>query len=168
LLKKEIRILGLSSPRESLFKPIIGAIFRGSWWLDGIVTYLPPKLTKSNVPRLATALRETKQYSQIQVAIFSREDILEHKFEDYRRLSELVEFPIFAISKRFPSNVAKYEFVRILQGKSRTTLWINEYSAERARDLYILGCRKGQSAPEAVIVAEQVANTFRYPKSSNA
>ena len=132
------------------------------------MTYLPPKLTKTYVPGLAAALREIKQHSQIQAAIFSREDILEHKYDDYKKLSELVEFPVFAISKRFPVNLARYEFVRILRGKSKMTLWISDYSPERARDLYILGCSKGQSVPEAVKVAEQVANTFKYTKSSNA
>jgi len=124
------------------------------------VTYLPPKLTKTYVPGLAAALREIKQHSQIQAAIFSREDILEHKYDDYKKLSELVEFPVFAISKRFSVNLARYEFVRILRGKSKMTLWISDYSPERARDLYILGCSKGQSVPEAVKVAEQVANTL--------
>ena len=124
------------------------------------MTYLPPKLTKTYVPGLAAALREIKQHSQIQAAIFSREDILEHKYDDYKKLSELVEFPVFAISKRFSVNLARYEFVRILRGKSKMTLWISDYSPERARDLYILGCSKGQSVPEAVKVAEQVANTL--------
>ena len=168
MLKKETRILGLSSPRKTRFKPVIGAIFRGSLWLDAIVTYLPVKSFEDDTPRLAAALKKTKQYSQIQAAIFSREDILEHGYHDYRRLSELVKFPIFAITKNPLGRVPESEFVRILRDGSRIMLWINGYNPNRAIELYNLGCTKGHSTPEAVRVAELIAaRCGKYPESSN-
>jgi len=161
MLKKETRILGLSAPRKSRLKPIIGAIFRGSLWLDAIVTYLPVKPKEGYVRRLAAALQKTKQYSQIQAAIFSREDILEHKYQDYRRLSELIKFPVFTITKKPPERVSRSEFVRIKRDKAGITLWINDYSPERARELYTLGCTKGQPTPEAVRLAELIAGALQ-------
>ena len=158
LLKKETRILGLSAPRKSRLKPIIGAIFRGNLWLDAIVTYLP---IKSKVQGLAAALQKTKQYSQIQAAIFSREDILEHKYQDYRRLSELIKFPVFTITKKPPERAPRNEFVRIQRDNGELTLWINEYNPERARELYTLGCTKGRSTPEAVRLAELIAGALQ-------
>jgi len=161
LLKKETRILGLSAPRRAHLKPIIGTIFRGSLWLDAIVTYLPNGSRQSYIPKLAAALQRTKQYSQIQAAIFSREDILEHKYRDYEKLSKLIKFPVFAITKR-PLKRPRSEIVKILCNKDRISLWINDYNPQRARELYILGCAKDQSIPEAVRVAELIA------QSSNA
>jgi endonuclease V-like protein UPF0215 family len=168
LLKKETRILGLSSPRKTHLKPIVGAIFRGSLWLDAIVTHLPGKSVEDDVPRLAAALKKAKQYSQIHVAIFSREDILKHRYQDYKRLSELVKFPVFAISKKPLGRSSRSEFVRIQRGEGRIMLWINDYSPDQAKELYTLGCTNGQSTPEAVRVAELIATTCcKYPESSN-
>jgi endonuclease V-like protein UPF0215 family len=168
LLKRETRILGLSTPRKTHRQPIIGAIFRGSLWLDAIVTYLPIKSNEDDAPRLAAALKKVKQYSQIQVAIFSREDILAHAYQDYRRLSELIKFPVFAITKKPLGRVPSSEFVRIQRDKSRIVLWANDYSPDRAKELYTLGCSKGHCTPEAVRVAELIAaRCGKYPESSN-
>jgi len=168
LLKKETRILGLSTPTKDSPQTIIGAIFRGSLWLDAIVTYLPVKSFEGDIPRLAAALRKTKQYSQIQAAIFSREDILDHGYQDYRTLSELIKFPIFAITKKPLGRVPRSEFVRIQRNERRIMLWIKDYNANRAIELYTLGCTEGHSTPEAVRVAELIAARYgKYPESSN-
>jgi len=151
----------LSSPRKTRPQPIIGAIFRGSLWLDAIVTYLPVKSEEGYVPSLAAALQKTKQYSQIQAAIFSREDILAHKYQDYRRLSELIKFPVFTIAKKSTERVPRNEFVRIQRDNGGIMLWINDYSPERARELYTLGCTKCQSTPESVRLAELIAEALQ-------
>lgn len=130
-------------------------------WLDAIVTYLPVKSEEEDIPRFAAALQKTKQYSQIQAAIFSREDILEHKYEDFRILSELIKFPVFTIIKTPPERVPKNEFVRIQREKGGITLWINDCNSERARELYTLGCIKDQSMPEAVRLAELIAGALQ-------
>jgi len=161
LLKRETRILGLSSPRRARFKPIIGVIFRGNLWLDAVVTYLQPKSKKGWLQGLADALKETKQYSQIQAAIFSSDDVLDHKYQDYKRLSELVNFPVFAITKKCSVRMPRGNFTKIQRDRGRIKLWINEYSPERASALYNLGCSEGQSTPEAVISAELVASTLK-------
>ena len=161
MLKKETRILGLSSPRRTRFKPIIGAIFRGSLWLDAIVTYLPPRSKKGYVQGLAATLQGTKQYSQIQAAIFSSEDVLEHKYQDYRRLSELVNFPVFVIIRKRSVKISTNEYVKIQRRKKKIMLWINGYSPQRASALFSLGCTKDESIPEAVISAELVAGALK-------
>jgi hypothetical protein len=135
---------------------VIGTIFRGSLWLDAIVTYIPDKSRRNYIPRLADALKRTKQYSQIQAGIFSREDILERRYQDYRKLSKLIKFPIFAIAKG-PLKRPRNEFANILRNKERISLWINNYDPQRASELYILGCTKDQSVPEAVRVADLIA-----------
>jgi hypothetical protein len=169
LLKKETRILGLSTPPKTHVKPIIGAIFRGSLWLDAIVTCLPIKSNESDAPRLAAAIKKAKQYSQIQAGIFSREDILKQGYKDYRRLSELITFPIFAIAKKTFGRVPRSEFVGIQGEEGRITLWINDHNPNRAVELYSLGCAKEHSTPEAVRVAELIAALYgKYPESSNA
>jgi endonuclease V-like protein UPF0215 family len=157
LLKKETRILGLSAPRRTHRKSIIGTVFRGRLWLDAIVTYAPDESKIGCVPGLAAALQRTKQYSQIQAAIFSRENILQHKYKDFRRLSKLVKFPVFVITKEPVTKLPKNEVARILLNKKRISLWISDYNSQRAKELYLLGCNKDQTLPEAVRVAELIA-----------
>jgi len=164
LLKKETRILGLSTIGKKRLKPIVGAIFRGSLWLDAIMTYLPTE-SSQEVPTLTSVLRKSKQYSQIHAAIFSREDVLEGGIQDYRRLSQLVKFPVFAIAKKPRKTLQSRELVIIKREGTRIPLWINDYDPERAAELYSLACADGYSTPEAVRVAELVAYCSKYPES---
>ena len=168
MLKKETRILGLSTERGTHLKPIIGAIFRGNLWLDAIVTYYAGKSTEADISKLTATLKNIKQYPQIQAAIFARADILKHGYEDYRRLSELVKFPIFAITKKPSGRVQRDEFVKIQRDEIRIILWVNNYNPDRAKELYTLGCAGGHSTPEAVRVAELISSRcHKYPESSN-
>ena len=165
-MKKETRILGLSATRGTNPKSIIGTVFRGCLWLDAIVTYTPDESNGGYAPRLAVALKGTKQYSQIQAAIFSRDDILPHKYEDFRSLSKLVRFPVFVITKAPQAKLPRSEFLQIRLNKNRISLWINDFDPERARELYVLGCSDGQYLPEAVRVAELVADGLKQsPKT---
>ena len=157
LLKRETRILGLTAPREGHGEWIIGAVFRGSLWLDAVLTYMPEESDERSLPEFASFLKKTKQYPQIQVAIFSRESILQRKYDDYRKLAELVRFPIFAIVSEPVRKLPRTEFIEIRRGKKKIRLWINHHNPQLARELYLLGCTDNQPLPEAVRVAKLVA-----------
>ena len=47
--------------------------------------------------------------------------------------------------------------MRIQHDESRIMLWINDYSPDRAKELYTLACTMDHSTPEAVRVAELIA-----------
>jgi hypothetical protein len=134
-------------------------VYRGCLWLDAIVTYTPN--VSNGAHGLAVVLKRTKQYSQIQAAIFSRDNIFQHKYEDFRSLSRLVRFPVFVISKALPAKLPRREFLCIRLNNNRILLWINDIDPERARELYVLGCSDGQCLPEAVRTAELVAEGLK-------
>ena len=157
LLKRETRILGLSARRERDGRSIIGVVFRGNLWLDAILTYIPEQSNRLSVPEFASFLKKTKQYPQIQVAIFSRESILQGTYDDFRKLAELVRFPIFTISDESTRKLPRTQFIGIKRGNKKILLWINNYNPQRAKELYILGCTDNESLPEAVRVAKLIA-----------
>jgi endonuclease V-like protein UPF0215 family len=61
------------------------------------------------------------------------------------------------MTKEPVTKLPKNEVVRILLNKKRISLWINNYNSQRAKELYLLGCSEGQTLPEAVRVAELIA-----------
>lgn len=160
LLKKEIRILGLSAPRKPSFKPhIVGAVFRGNLWLDTILTCTLQGSRKSYLSNLAKAIRMSKQYSQIQVAIFSRESVLPLEFEDFRALAKMVDFPVFAICKEpHPKLVKRHEIVFMTQNKRPMPVWVCGEEHARAKAILSLGRRNESHVPEAVRAADLIAN----------
>jgi endonuclease V-like protein UPF0215 family len=146
-LKKEIRILGLSAPRKPSFNPcIVGVVFRGNLWLDSILTCTLQGSRRRYLSDLAKAIRMSKQYPQIHVAIFSRENTLPLEFEDLRALAKLVDFPVFAICK-----------------KPHPTLMYREEHM-RAKEILSLGCTHNWHIPEAARAADLIANQLQIQK----
>jgi len=98
LLKKEIRILGIGKSKKPGKQTIvIGAIFRGNRWLDGIIKCaLQPRKTDS-VRTLAQAITNCRQYTQLRAAILSREWLSVWTSHDLLALSKKIEPPVIAI-----------------------------------------------------------------------
>ena len=166
LLKKEIRILGLSAPRKPFFNPcIVGVVFRGNLWLDSILTCTLQGSRKRYLSDLAKAIRMSKQYPQIHVAIFSRENILPLEFEDLRALAKLVDFPVFAICKKpHPTLMRRQEIVVMTENKMPKPIWVYGEEHMRAKEILSLGCTHNWHIPEAVRAADLIANQLQIQK----
>ena len=165
-MKEEIRILGLSAPCQPSFKRyIVGAVFRGNLWLDAILTCTLQGSRRKYLPNLAEAIRMLKQYSQIRAAIFSRENVLPLRFEDFRALTKIVDFPVLAICKEpHPELVKRHEIVFMTQNKVPVPVWVGAYKEhERVNEILSLGRRNESHLPEAVRAAELIADGL--PKS---
>ena len=155
----ETRILGISASRKSADTvPLIGLVYRGNAWLDAVILHIMTKSDKSYLLDFAAKLRNSKQYSQIQTAIFSRENILPNGLDDFRNFSDLIEFPILVICKRFnkSSNTAHVEWTP-KDNTSSTIVWTSDGRTETAKEIYRLGCKRGCYVPEAVRVADIIA-----------
>jgi endonuclease V-like protein UPF0215 family len=166
-LKEEARILGLSAPCQPSFKPyVVGAVFRGNLWLDAILTCTLKGPRSRYLSNLAEAIRTLKQYSQIRAAIFSRENVLPLRFEDFRTLAKMVDFPVFAICKKpHPGLVKRHEIVFMTMNKILVPVWVGGACKEheRVKEVLSLGRRNKSHLPEAVRAAELIANGL--PKS---
>lgn len=162
--KRESRILGISAtPRNGGRVALIGLVYRGMSWLDGVILHIMTLSEASCLSDLATNLRTSKQYSQIQTAIFSRENILPNGLDDVRRLSDLIEFPILVICREFNESRNSLKLKWREKGKTEATfLWASNGRTEVGEEIYRIGCKRGCHVPEAVRVADIIATQLCF------
>jgi len=156
VLKKETRIIGLSAPRNHRKKiPIIGIVYRGSYWLDGIVTYTLDRADPTYLSGLATAIMTSKQYSQIHAVISSRPHILPQGFIDFALLAEEINIPVIVVSRARRHTPGK--FMKVKSSRNSTSIWTHKQYQEKVNDLFMIGCAGTMNIPEAVRVADLIA-----------
>ena len=155
MLKKEVRILGISASESQENRPIIGVIFRGSLWLDGVLTHTLQTSGKRYISELAGAIRKSKQYSQIHAAVFSREDILPRGRDDFRKLARMIRFPIFVLKSRGKRRRRRSSGEMWQVGS--ISVWSPNSKPGDVRQLFMVSCADGQSIPEAVRTADLIA-----------
>jgi endonuclease V-like protein UPF0215 family len=125
---------------------IVGVIFRGSLWLDGLFTYTADIKDKKYVTGLASTVRGSKQYSQIHAVIFSRENILPNGVQDFNRLADEIDLPILVLRR-----------LR-LRNRRSTSIWSPNKDPATVNELFSIGCAEEMSIPEAARVADLIAN----------
>lgn len=152
LLKKEIRVLGLSSQRlrssETLF---VGVVFRGCLWLDGAFSCVLENKQRTFEAKLARAVMSCKQYQQLHAAIFHENEVPLTKTA-LTRLRQRITLPIIIIAKKKRLDPA--EGCVYVEGGSSISLLPYGMSCDRARAIFAVTCARGSRVPEAVRVAE--------------
>ena len=166
-MKKESRILGLSAfERTAEVIPVIGVIFRGSQWFDGIIACHLRPWNHKNTSDLARAIIKCKQYSQIHAVILVNEQFSLRTRVYMKTLSTAINRPIIAIvrkrsalvwrehQKQSESILSNYYRVN-LSGKYLSILAIKLTFTETS-EILSLACVKGSTMPEAVRVAQLI------------
>ena len=170
MLKREIRILGISAPttvpRKSQSIPTVGVVYRGNLWLDGVFTCLLRPDDRDYLSTLARAIVQSKQYSQIRAAILSREQLIPGTRADITALAHRIKLPALAIAERTHARSARRRehkrsskaarYMIKIQGKP-VWVWASGLTQDRAREIFSLGCAEKHNVPEAVRVADLIA-----------
>jgi endonuclease V-like protein UPF0215 family len=156
--KRETRILGLvSCPRQNSQRLVVGTIFRGNKWLDGLLAKAID-IRSDYVSDLAHAIAETRQYSQLRV-IITREALFPAGQLDLCNLSKSTHRPIIAITKVSRKRITPRSKNEICIRKRRRYLAAQVFglNTELARELLLVGCTEQSPIPEALRVAEMIA-----------
>ena len=162
MLKKETRILGLSATlrlKGGTF--VVGVIFRGSSWLDGILTCnLRPK-SDHKMLRLSRAIMRSRQYSQLHAVIISSDQTILQRDGQIAELARRIKLPVILLLKRArrkktsqPLGVEQYEFD--IKGK-RLHASAKGMRFKEIQELFTVGCAPDSCVPEAVRVADLIA-----------
>jgi len=170
VIKKEARILGLSAPKVKWDKvPVVGIVFRGSLWLDGVLTCWIRKDQGDYISPLARAIRQSKQYSQIRAVILSRADLVPGNHIDIAALADVIGIPVMAISDEYrsprksqkPRRAMKTMHYGIKIRGRHTWVKATGISYDMVREIFGVSCAEGRSLPEAVRVADVVARSLK-------
>jgi endonuclease V-like protein UPF0215 family len=173
LLKKETRTLGLSVTvvrNDEMF--VVGTVFRGSSWLDGILTcWLKPE-TISPLLKISASIIASKQYSQLNGVVLSKRTHLFKDAANIAELSRIVKLPVMSIigrknSTRKTSNLrlGLHYYVVEVNSELVHVLAIGK-SQEETRELFVLSSAAKSCVPEAARVAELISEQVRLKWNS--
>lgn len=154
MLKKEIRILGLSSSSNRRKKvPVVGVVFRGSSWLDGVFTCILEPGRRDYLSDLARAIMQSRQYSQVHAVILSREDLVAGTRINVSALAHKVSLPVISLIERSNPRRAKGHYLFAMRGRP-ILVRAAGISYARTREVFSIGCAGNHRIPEAVRVAD--------------
>lgn len=158
MLKKEIRILGLSASSERTKKvPVVGVVFRGSLWLDGVFTCLLEPGRRDYLSDLARSIRKSKQYSQVHAVILAKKELLPDHHINISALFRKIRLPVILVMRKDDPPEARGRYPISVRGRP-VYVRVQGMSYERAAEVFSVGCAGNHRIPEAVRVADLVAS----------
>jgi endonuclease V-like protein UPF0215 family len=162
LIKKEARILGLAAPTKRLKRvPVIGVVYRGNLWLDGMFKCQVQRDPHGRLSGLVKAIVQSRQYTQIHAVVLSKEDLAPGIRINISDFSRKIDLPVLSIVKKTgPSQggaTTKVERLRIKIAGRLVHVRAAGLSREEAGEIFAVACTSGQWLPEAVRVAQIVA-----------
>jgi endonuclease V-like protein UPF0215 family len=172
LLKKETRILGLSAtPRLKGGTFVVGVIFRGSSWLDGILTCTLRPRRSHEMLKLSRAIMRSRQYSQLHAVIISSNQTVLQRDNHIAELARRIKLPVILLLKR-----ARRKKTGQRLGVKQYDLDINgerlHVSAKgigfkNIQELFTVGCTPDSCIPEAVRVADLISKGCVHSNLNN-
>jgi endonuclease V-like protein UPF0215 family len=170
LIKKETRILGLGVPTGAFRQiPVVGVVFRGSLWLDGVLSCRIPTDRPDSLTGLVQAIARSRQHSQIHTVILHGQDLSSKIRIDISDLSHKIALPVISISRRpihwkerraqtkRHTPKSKLDYFPVKTAEGIVHVQVTGLSHEEVREVFAIGCAGGQRIPEALRVAEMVA-----------
>ncbi len=106
-VKPELRILGVDdggfAPKSAGETDVVGVVFRGGYWLDGV---MKTKLTVDGLDatdRIAQMVRESPHYNQIRVIMLNSITLAGFNVVDMKKLFALTNLPIIVVAGGEPN-----------------------------------------------------------------
>jgi endonuclease V-like protein UPF0215 family len=159
LIKREARILGLSAARKDHRILVVGVVFRGSLWLDGVISCAMEMNGTNQNSALSRAIKQSKQHSQLH-AIILKEQLVPGWKVNITDLARRVKLPVIATTNRHISSapekskgtrgIQRYDI--IINGRHFSVLAVG-LSRANAEQVFKIGCTPTSRIPEAVRVA---------------
>jgi len=142
---------------------VVGVIFRGALWLDGVISCTLEKNATNQNSTLSKAVKQSKQYSQLHAIILKEQTIPGWKV-NLTDLARRVKLPVITTATRgilrAPKNGKGARSMRryniIINGRKLPVLAVGVGRAN-AEQLYSIGCTPSNRVPEAVRVANLLA-----------
>jgi endonuclease V-like protein UPF0215 family len=168
LFKREVRILGLSaSGEEAHAMIIIGVVFRGSLWFDGMITCKLESNQKDYLQLLTKQIIHSKQYSQLRVVILSKQ-ITTRLNIDIAALAKSIKLPVISIVQRKRGEKLASKTTKGRESKESglhkfrvhgdpVFVRVAGIDVDRARQVFEVGRIEPYRVPEAVRVADLIA-----------
>jgi endonuclease V-like protein UPF0215 family len=160
-IKKEVRIVGFEDGGFN-FKSVIGVVFRGGLWLEGLIKF-DVKSNSNVTEELLKALKNSPHFKQLRVIMLSK-DALAGKKINLQKIHEDTKIPVITAYKSGRLNNKKNVFLMKIKGRK---VYFNAVglSKELAKKVLENSLRNG--FPEPLRIAFLMAKAFNSFKHTH-
>jgi endonuclease V-like protein UPF0215 family len=163
LFKKEARILGLSATAKRKGATlVVGVVFRGSRWLDGILTCALESDKRDHISQISKAIMKSRQYSQLHAVILSQKKIAPGWDIDITDLAQRIKLPVISLVKKDCAGMKKHKklganYYHLVINNKPVFVLAKGLGLGMTQELLTIACTPRSSIPEAVRVANLIA-----------
>lgn len=183
VIKPEIRVLGVDdgvfTPRTEALVPVVGVVFRGGYWLDGVMHTEIAVDGFDATEKISSMIINSSHYKQLRVIMLNGITFAGFNVVDIKTLNAKTGLPVMAVTREKPNLVEIREALKHLPKSEER--WnavlsageISEVSTRSAKEkvyMHVAGISEGDaqkilwltstrsSIPEALRVAHLIAS----------
>lgn len=118
VIKPEIRVLGVDDgtfkPRTRGFVPVVGVVFRGGYWLDGVMHTKVRIDGIDATEKITSMITSSSHYKQLRVIMLDGITFAGFNIVDIKKLNENTVLPVIAVTREKPDFKKIYEALKKL------------------------------------------------------
>ena len=106
IIKPEIRVLGVDDgifvPHSKGFAPIVGVVFRGGYWLDGVMNTKVEVDGFDATEKIAAMVTSSPHHKQLRIIMLDGVTFAGFNVVDIKKLNEKTKLPVIAVTRDRP------------------------------------------------------------------
>lgn len=107
VIKPEIRVLGVDdgvfTPHVKGFVPVVGVVFRGGYWLDGVMHTKVKVDGLDATDKIASMMLNSPHYKQLRVIMLNGITFAGFNVVDIKKLNLKTKLPVIAVTREKPN-----------------------------------------------------------------
>ena len=128
-IKKEIRVLGIAAQISFFEFIIVGIVFRGNMWLDGVLKGRSSDIDLTNA--ISNTVKKSSHIGQIRVILLSRNNLPPGSIVDLYKLSVETNKPVIFIGEPLDDSKATFTWGKRDGGSPVIAVGLSRLTAER-------------------------------------
>jgi len=183
MLKKEIRVIGIDDAPFDKFKKgkvlVVGAVFRGGSWLDGILSTKVQVDGNNATKNIADMINKCKYKPQLQCIFLDGIAVGGFNVIDVKELNKKTELPVIVIIRRRPdienikriliklnkkNKIESIENAGQVHKAGKIYVQLKGLNLEKAKEILKITCTRSH-IPEAIRLAHIIASGITYGES---
>jgi len=121
VIKPEIRVLGVDDgvfiPHVKGFAPIIGVVFRGGYWLDGVMHTKVEVDGLDATRKIASMIVDSPHHKQLRVIMLNGVTCAGFNVIDLKKLNAKTKLPVIAVTREKPNFAEIHEALKNLPNR---------------------------------------------------
>jgi len=118
VIKPEIRVLGVDdgvfTPHVKGFVPVVGVVFRGGYWLDGVMHTKVEVDGFDATEKIASMIINSPHYKQLRVIMLNGITFAGFNVADIKKLTAKTKLPVISVTREKPNFAEIREALRNL------------------------------------------------------